>query len=728
MAVNRLRGAFAVPKKGETFELRAGLVSQYAYERKEAIQKTIMSMTLGKDVSALFPDVLKNIATTDLDQKKLVYLYLMNYAKSHPDLCILAVNTFVQDSEDSNPLIRALAIRTMGCIRVDKMVDYMEEPLRKTLRDESPYVRKTAAICVAKLFDLNSSMCLENGFLETLQEMIGDPNPMVVANSVSALVEINETAPHTKALRVTPVTIKKMLMALNECTEWGRVTILTTLAEYQAQDVKESEHICERVAPQFQHVNASVVLAAVKVVFLHMKNISSDLKNQYTKKMAPPLVTLVSSASEVQYVALRNIDLLLQAMPDILSKELRVFFCKYNDPPYVKLQKLEIMVRIANDKNINQLLAELKEYALEVDMDFVRRAVRAIGQVAIKIESATEKCVNTLLDLIATKVSYVVQEAIVVIKDIFRKHPGYEGIIPTLCKYIDELDEPNARGALIWIVGEYAEKISNADEILAGFVDGFMEEFTQTQLQILTAVVKLFLKKPEGHQGLVQTILQSATAENDNPDIRDRAYVYWRLLSGDLQVAKSIILSNKPPIKSTISTLPPALLDQLLSELSTLASVYHKPSETFVGQGRFGADAIQHAAIQEQRQNAVENPIAANVVGPVNNNAENLLDIDFDGAAPASTDAPIFGLDNVIGTSHDNKPVTNIAQTSSSVDDMMGLFDMTSSYEPSTSTQADVIQADLSNKFGGLDLRGTQSSVQPDSKPKDNNHDLLGIF
>jgi AP-1 complex subunit beta-1 len=53
-------------------------VSQYAYERKEAIQKTIAAMTLGKDVSALFPDVLKNIATHDLGQKKLVYLYLMS--------------------------------------------------------------------------------------------------------------------------------------------------------------------------------------------------------------------------------------------------------------------------------------------------------------------------------------------------------------------------------------------------------------------------------------------------------------------------------------------------------------------------------------------------------------------------------------------------------------------------------------------------------------------------
>lgn len=161
-----------------------------------------------------------------------------------------------------------------------------------------------------------------------------------------------------------------------------------------------------------------------------------------------------------------------------------MFFCKYNDPPYLKLQKIEIMVRISNAGNVEQLLAELKEYAMEVDMDFVRRAVRAIGQVAIKIDSAAEKCVNVLLDLIATKVHYVVQEAIVVMKDIFRKYPGYEGIIPTLCQCIDELDEPNARSALIWIVGEYAEKISNAGDILAGFVDGFIEEFSQVSLDI----------------------------------------------------------------------------------------------------------------------------------------------------------------------------------------------------------------------------------------------------
>ncbi|KAJ5922246.1 hypothetical protein N7516_009949 [Penicillium verrucosum] len=742
MAMNKIRGAFTVPRKGETFELRAGLVSQYAYERKESIQKTIMAMTLGKDVSALFPDVLKNIATSDLEQKKLVYLYLMNYAKSHPDLCILAVNTFVQDSEDPNPLIRALAIRTMGCIRVEKMVDYMEEPLRKTLRDESPYVRKTAAICVAKLFDLNPAMAIENGFLETLQEMIGDPNPMVVANSVTALQEIHHTAPETQALQINANTLRKMLMALNECTEWGRVTILSTLAEYKTSDVKESEHICERVAPQFQHVNSGVVLAAVKAVFLHMKNVNPDLSKNYLKKMAPPLVTLVSSAPEVQYVALRNIDLILQKEPDILNKELRVFFCKYNDPQYVKFQKLEIMVRIANDRNVDQLLAELKEYALEVDMDFVRRAVRAIGQVAIKIESASERCVNTLLDLINTKVNYVVQEAIVVIKDIFRKYPGYEGIIPTLCQCIDELDEPNARAALIWIVGEYAEKISNAGDILGGFVDGFNEEFSSTQLQILTAVVKLFLKRPEKAQGLVQRVLQAATSENDNPDVRDRAYIYWRLLSNtsDSNATKNIVLSDKPPIVTTIHSLPPALLDQLLSELSTLSSVYHKPPEQFVGHGRFGADAVMRAAIEEQIQNARENPLAAAAAAAAGgttapaqaqSNVENLLDIDFDGGAPASSQTePSSGMSGLEGLAGTPVRVASpsagapTAQASNNLDDLLGVFGDSGAAQPSSSGAN---SGDLMNGFSGLDISGNAGPSQ-NNQTKKSNDDILSLF
>lgn len=64
---------------------------------------------------------------------------------------------------------------------------------------------------------------------------------------------------------------------------------------------------------------------------------------------------------------------------------------------------------------------------------------------------------------------------------------------------------------MIWIVGEYAERIDNADELLNSFLDNFTEENTQVQLQLLTAIVKLFLKRPTGTQELVQKVLGLST-------------------------------------------------------------------------------------------------------------------------------------------------------------------------------------------------------------------------
>lgn len=73
------------------------------------------------------------------------------------------------------------------------------------------------------------------------------------------------------------------------------------------------------------------------------------------------LVTLLSSGPEVQYVALRNILLIIQRRPAVLKNDVRVFFCKYNDPIYVKLAKLEIMYRLARAENANEVLTELQE-------------------------------------------------------------------------------------------------------------------------------------------------------------------------------------------------------------------------------------------------------------------------------------------------------------------------------------------------------------------------------
>lgn len=199
------------------------------------------------------------------------------------------------------------------------------------------------------------------------------------------------------------------------------------------------------------------------------------------------------------------------------------------------------------------------------------------------MEPSAERCVSTLLDLIQTKVNYVVQEAIVVIKDIFRKYPNkYESIISTLCENLDTLDEPEARASMVWIIGEYAERIDNADELLDSFLEGFQDENAQVQLQLLTAVVKLFLKRPSDTQELVQHVLSLATQDSDNPDLRDRGFIYWRLLSTDPAAAKEVVLADKPLISEETDLLEPTLLDELICHISSLASVYHKPPTAFV--------------------------------------------------------------------------------------------------------------------------------------------------
>ncbi|KAI9270566.1 adaptin N terminal region-domain-containing protein [Phascolomyces articulosus] len=701
---------FATNKRGENYELKAELNSEYRHVRKDAVKKVIANMTVGKDVSGLFPDVLKNMQTEDIELKKLVYLYLMNYAKTQPELVILAVNTFVKDSDDPNPLIRALSIRTMGCLRVDKIIDYLTEPLRKCLKDENPYVRKTAAICVAKLYELNPELALEQDFVSAVQEMVSDINPMVVANAVISLSDINELSKNNDVFVVNTTILNKLLHALNECTEWGQIAILTALADYKAANGKEAEGICDRVLPRLQHANGAVVLAAIKVLLLNMRLVKDEnLIKSFCRKMAPPLVTLLSSPPEVQYIALRNISLILQKRPEVLSNEMRVFFCRYNDPPYVKLEKLEILIRLCNDRNVDQLLSELKEYANEVDVDFVRKSVSAIGRCAIKIEEAAERCINVLLDLINTGVSYVVQEAIVVIKDIFRKYPQkYEGIIPTLCENLDALDEPEAKASLTWIIGEYAERIENADDLINMFVENFKEENAQ---------------KPAENQDLVQRVLQTATNECDNADIRDRAYVYWRLLSTDPQAAKAVVLSEKPPIAGENAGLSPGMLDEMLYHIGSLASVYHKPPETFIAGRKYGADSVTKGVSSHADEDDETAPPPQIQAAIKNNDLGNLLDLDWDepsASSPIVTDSPHNNpMSDLLsigggGDSSSSNTMNNNAPKSN-VDDILSLFNAPSQQQQQAAPQPQNALMMAGDLFGSSSPAPTLPSQQQQS-------------
>jgi vesicle coat complex subunit len=328
-------------------------------------------------------------------------------------------------------------------------------------------------------------------------------------------------------------------------------------------------------------------------------------------------------------------------------------------------------------------------------------------------------------------------------RDILRKHRRFEGALPVLCQNIDEIDEPESQAAMVWILGEYADRIDNVQDILKGYVDSFLEEPSQVQLQILTACVKLYIKKPalSGGQNLIHSVLQTATTKCDTADIRDRAYIYWRLLSSDTSVAKDVVLSEKPPIDSTIDELPSSVLSELLGELSTLASVYHKPAASFMGTGRFGSDAVQLRALEEQRQLAKEDAVAA----PGGANAETLLDLD-DGDAnseylsqnsPAS--ASLGDLSDIFAAVPPPAPSSN-GSIMSPNENIMSLFGATSSRAASTGTMAEPVPArggnDILSGFDGLSLGGNSGFVEPSatapapvqnggSKPED---DLIGLF
>ena len=81
-------------KKNEIQEIKDDLNKKSIAVKQSAIRKIIGAMTLGKDVSILFPNIIKNMETPDLKLKKLIYLYIINYARIHTELAILATNTF----------------------------------------------------------------------------------------------------------------------------------------------------------------------------------------------------------------------------------------------------------------------------------------------------------------------------------------------------------------------------------------------------------------------------------------------------------------------------------------------------------------------------------------------------------------------------------------------------------------------------------------------------------
>lgn len=593
----------------EDSEIQESLNSMKISRQKDAMKQIIASMTIGKDVSKLFPDVVKIIRTKNIELKKLVYLYLINYARIKPDLIFLAVASFHSDAkEGETPLIRGLAVRTMGCIRVPEIVSYLCETLSWCIKDKDPYVRKTAALCVSKLYATSPTIVRENGFIDTLHECLKDDNPIVVANAMTALNEIS-TLSGVVQLKIKSKNLKNILDSIPKANEWAQVQILNALILYNPKKSSHAEEVIEAVLPRLNHVNQSVVMSAIKVIlkFMDLMDDINKVKN-YCKKLTNSIMSILISYPEVQYVLLRSLHAIVIKRPMLLEKEFKYFYVQYNDPIYIKLEKVDILYKLSDKKNYEYIIKEFTSYALtETNIELIQKSIKYIGYIGYRIESSLDLCVSCISKIIDNKNEDAIPECIIVARDLMRKYKGTAlNLIDKInLELIISLNDPNAKCAALYIIGEFCDQIPTSTEIVSIFVNSFanVEVNSKIKLQILNAAVKNFVTKPDESEELVKICLQKGVEESENPDVRDRAYIYWRLLELDPDIAKEMVCGEKPAFKfNEDDELDVDTIDDMINNMTNVSSCYFKKEKDIINEEDMVVDKEAIAEKEEEEK------------------------------------------------------------------------------------------------------------------------------
>lgn len=203
-------------------DLREMLDSSKDSLKLDAMKRIISMMAKGRDVSDLFPAVVKNVASKNIEVKKLVYVYLTRYAEEQQDLALLSISTFQRALKDPNQLIRASALRVLSSIRVPMIVPIMLLAIKESSVDMSPFVRKTAAHAIPKLYSLDPEMKEE--LIIILEKLLADRTTLVIGSAVMAFEEVCPDK-----IELIHKNYRKLVSLLVDVEEWGQVVILNML-------------------------------------------------------------------------------------------------------------------------------------------------------------------------------------------------------------------------------------------------------------------------------------------------------------------------------------------------------------------------------------------------------------------------------------------------------------------------------------------------------------------
>nr|GLL38109.1 beta-adaptin-like protein A isoform X2 [Ipomoea trifida] len=652
--------------------------------KRELFKKVISYMTIGIDVSSVFSEMVMCSATSDIVLKKMCYLYVGNYAKNNPDLALLTINFLQRDCKDEDPMIRGLALRSLCSLRVANLVEYLVGPLGSGLKDSNGYVRTVAAIGVLKLYHISASTCVDADFPTLLKQlMLNDPDPQVVANCLSALQEIwslegskSEEASRDREILLSKPVIYFLLNRIKEFNEWAQCIVIELVTKYVPSDSNEIFDMMNLLEDRLQHANGAVVLATIKL-FLQLTLSMTDVHQQVYERIKAPLLTLVSSGSpEQSYAVLSHLHLLVMRAPYVFSSDYKHFYCQYNEPFYVKKLKLEMLTAVANESNTYEIVTELCEYAANVDIPIARESIRAVGKIALQ-QYDVNAIVDRLLQFLEMEKDHVTAETLVLVKDLLRKYPQWSHDCIAVVGNISSknIQEPKAKAALIWMLGEYAQDMQDAPYILESLIENWEEEHSaEVRLHLLTAVMKCFLRRPPETQMALGAAL--AAGINDfHQDVHDRALFYYRLLQYNVSLAERVVNPPKQAVSVFADTQSSEIKDRIFDEFNSLAVVYQKPSYMFTDKEHRGpfafSEELGNLSIGEESNDNIASAqtVEANdkelllstseseeTKGPSNNGSE--------------YSAPQAQMDLV---SLDYKTTTNAPSASFAIDDLLGL-------------------------------------------------------
>lgn len=365
-----------------------------------------------------------------------MYVYLVRYAEEQQDLALLSISTFQRALKDPNQLIRASALRVLSSIRVSMIVPIVMLSIRDAASDMSPYVRKTVAHAIPKLYSLDEEQ--KDDLIEVIEKLLSDKTTLVVGSAVMAFEEVCP-----ERVDLIHKNYRKLCNLLVDVDEWGQVIIINMLTRYartqftdpNADDqsyvpeeeankpfydetsgsenesdskvlernsektyILDPDHrlLLRQTKPLLQSRNASVVMIVAQL-YHHIAP-----RNE-VNIVAKALIRLLRSHKEVQSVVLTNIASMSTQRKSIFEPFLKSFFVRTSDATHIKLLKLEILTNLATAATISIILREFQTYISSNDKKFVAATIQAIGRCAASITEVTDTCLSGLVHLLSNR-------------------------------------------------------------------------------------------------------------------------------------------------------------------------------------------------------------------------------------------------------------------------------------------------------------------------------------